>query len=188
MIIRTLLIAGVLSMPLPSSGRAEGNTPSSAQPMLTGDLVIQWSDEKRFIYVVSSEKPMLFEKNGRQIKPGRMYTDGGSIPRIFWAFRGFSPWGYAPAYVVHDWLFHQHRCQRDQAPNAYTMAEANVILDDIVGILFAQNRVDRNETARGLIKWAVDHYAQGAWNEPCDRDPPLALSPGVQITVEHLRF
>ena len=33
-----------------------------------------------------------------------MYTDGGSIPRIAQAFNGFSPWGYAPAYMIHDWL------------------------------------------------------------------------------------
>lgn len=51
-----------------------------------------------------------------------------------------------------------------------------------------QGRVDRNETARGLIKWAVDHYAQGAWNEPCGSDPPLDLTLGNRVTVEHLSF
>nr|WP_249779640.1 DUF1353 domain-containing protein [Bradyrhizobium sediminis] len=34
-----------------------------------------------------------------------MYTDGGSIPRIAQIFNGLSPWGFGPAYIVHDWIF-----------------------------------------------------------------------------------
>jgi hypothetical protein len=40
-----------------------------------------------------------------------MYTDGGSIPRPFRVFKHYSPWGYAPAFIVHDWLFHMRHCQ-----------------------------------------------------------------------------
>jgi hypothetical protein len=175
----------------PSLGMAQDNNASAAVPSLTGVLLVQWNDERRFIYVGDPTKPLQFHgSDGRQINPGRMYTDGGSIPRVFWAFPGFSPWGYAPAYVVHDWLFHQHRCHSDSAPNNYTLAQANQVLNDIIEILFDKNVVERNETARALIKWAVDHYAQSAWDAACDAVPPpldktIAALPFV-VTVARL--
>ena len=84
---------------------AEEKQPA-ASPDLSGVLLIQRFDDKRFIYVVDPKNPLRFRgSDGREIRPGRMFTDGGSIPRLFWSVRGFSPWGYAPAYVMHDWLF-----------------------------------------------------------------------------------
>src|SRR3972149_11225742 len=92
---------------------------------LKGALLIQWDRENLFIYVPDPKDPLRFTtRDGREIKPGRMYTDGGSIPRLFVGFKGFSPWGYAPAYVLHDWLFHVHRCKQDTAPNNFTFEDA----------------------------------------------------------------
>lgn len=34
-----------------------------------------------------------------------MFTDGGSIPVQF-GLKNYSPWGYGPAFIVHDWLLH----------------------------------------------------------------------------------
>jgi len=171
MAVRALVL--LLSLLAPSLGAAQDI--KATAPSLSGNLLVQWNDERRFIYVGDDAQPLLFKgSDGRQIKPGRMYTDGGSIPRVFWAFPGFSPWGYAPAYVIHDWLFHQHRCHNDSAPNDYAMAQANLVLDDLIEILFNKHLVDRNETARGLIKWAVDNFANNAWNAPCDPVPPLS--------------
>jgi hypothetical protein len=160
---------------------------------LNGILVVQWIDDKRFIYAPDPTNPLRFRaRDNREIKPGRMYTDGGSIPRLFWAVRGFSPWGYAPAYVVHDWLFHQHRCKRDNPPDQFTLEQANQALDDVVSILFRRKTVQPDEAARTMIKWAVDKFADEAWNEPCDVDPPLRLdqlfSLRTRITVERLAF
>lgn len=45
------------------------------------------------------------------IIPEAIYTDGGSVPRIFAGVKGLSPWDYGPAYVVHDWLFVAKRCR-----------------------------------------------------------------------------
>ncbi len=191
MLARAVVFLCLLSAP--SAVAAGDNDPAVGSPTLKGNLLVQWSDEKRFIYVTDSKNPLRFQtRDGREIKPGRMYTDGGSIPRVFWAFPGFSPWGYAPAYVLHDWLFHQHRCRRDDPPNRYTLAEANQVLDDTIGILFKLNTVEPNETARALIKWAVDNFAQRAWDESCDQEPPapddrLAALPFV-VTVERLSF
>jgi hypothetical protein len=122
-----------------------------------------------------------------------MYTDGGSIPRLFWSVKGFSPWGYGPAYVLHDWLFHQHRCGSDQAPNDYSLAQANKVLDDAIGILMTTSRVPPNEQARQLIKWGVDDFAQTAWAEACDPLPPEPLPNALPsgppaVTIERLSF
>ncbi len=95
-------------------------------PSLSGTLLIQWVDGQNFIYVPDPHDPLRFRsRDSRDVVPKRMYTDGGSIPRLFWSVKGFSPWGYGPAYVLHDWLFHEHRCGSDQAPNDYSLAQAN---------------------------------------------------------------
>lgn len=46
--------------------------------------------------------------NGEVVEPGRMFTDGGSIPRALWFVKDLSPWSYAPAFLIHDWLFDCH--------------------------------------------------------------------------------
>lgn len=200
---QSLLLLGLLLAP--AVGQAEENRtgPPAAVAAQTdpdvnalrGMLLIQWHDENRFIYVPDTAKPLVFKlKDGREIRPGRMYTDGGSIPRVFWGFKGFSPWGYAPAYVLHDWLYHQHRCKQDIGPQRYSFAEANQVLDDVIAILFKRGTAEPNQRARELIKWAVDNYAQPAWNEPCDPQPKTELFkdaftalPG-QVTVARFSF
>jgi hypothetical protein len=189
MLVRALLLVSLL---LPANVMAQEAAVPSSEANLKGVLLIQWNDDKRFIYVVDSSNPLRLQlKDGRVIQPGRMYTDGGSIPRVFWSVKGFSPWGYAPAYVLHDWLFHQHRCGRDIAPDQYSFEEANQILDDAINILFRENKVQPNDRTRALIKWAVDNFAQSAWNEPCGEAPPsaaMSLAPSTVVSVERLSF
>src|SRR5262245_66100345 len=75
---------------------------------LSGTLLIQWSNETRFIYTPDERDPLLFQRrDGREIRPGRIYTDGGSIPRISWGAKGFSPRGYGPANLLHCGLFNE---------------------------------------------------------------------------------
>ena len=171
------------------NAKAQQGTPS-----ISGTLLIQWVDGKRFIYVPDPNDGLRFHGgDGRDIVPKRMYTDGGSIPRLFWSVKGFSPWGYGPAYVLHDWLFHQHRCGHDQAPNDYSLAQANQVLNDAIEILMTTHTVEGNEQTRRLIKWAVDSFAQSAWAEVCDPQPPEPV-PGAlpagppAVTIERLSF
>ncbi len=93
--------------------------------------------------------------------------------RVFWSVKGFSPWVYGPAYILHDWLFNEHRCRRLlEAPDGYSLIEANAVLYDAIGILVAQGKADSNGEARRLIKWAVDAFGQTAWAGPWVK-PPL---------------
>jgi uncharacterized protein DUF1353 len=161
------------------------------QPSMKGTLLIKWDNESRFIYVPDPQDGLRFlTRDGREIRPARMYTDGGSIPRVFWSVKGFSPWGYGPAYVLHDWLFHAHRCGKDPAPNKYSMEQANEVLDDAIKVLIVTKKVSPNEPARRLIRWAVDHFAETAWNEPCDEEPPSALPEAAipEVTVGRVSF
>jgi hypothetical protein len=172
----------------PSLAFSQANKTSPAS--MKGVLLIQWSDETRFIYVSPADNPLRFTTRiGREVKPGRMYTDGGSIPRVFWSVKGFSPWGYGPAYVLHDWLYHQHRCLRDSPPNKFSFEEANEVLDDAIAFLMVTKKVDSNRLARRLIKWAVNNFGQAAWDESCDAEPPAEAKGLVApITVDRIEF
>lgn len=83
---------------------------------ISSGLTAVWVGEDRFVYVPGAYGATVrYEtaKTARLIVPGLMYTDGGSIPRVARAFKGFSPWGYAPAYIVHDWIFFGRHCLTD---------------------------------------------------------------------------
>lgn len=140
---------------------------------LSGALLIQWTGEDRFIFTPDPQKPLVYTRGQRRIAPGRMYTDGGSIPRVFWSAKGFSPWAYGPAYIVHDWIFNEHRCGRVFQGAAITLSEANDILDDAINILVARKTADANGEARRLIRWAVDNFGYKAWNGDCLPAPPV---------------
>ena len=66
-----------------------------------GVLDVRWVKNDFFIFIPSKTDPLTFTRsNGKPIQPGIMYTDGGSIPQFLWGVEGYSPWGYAPAYIT----------------------------------------------------------------------------------------
>lgn len=77
----------------------------------TGALDVRWVANDSFVFLPNPDAPFtLVRASGEVITPGPIYTDGGSIPRFLWGVKGYSPWGYAPAYIVHDWLFEVKHC------------------------------------------------------------------------------
>ena len=78
-------------------------------------LFLRWAKPDWFEYIPDPKDPLAFVRStGETIVPGRMFTDGGSIPRWFWVNKDLSPWVYVPAYLVHDWEFEQHRLKASQ--------------------------------------------------------------------------
>ena len=150
-----------------------GGQPQAPLGELHGVLLIKWVREDRFVFVPDESDPLTYERAGRRIVPGAMFTDGGSIPRLFWSVKGFSPWSYGPAYALHDWLFRQHRCGLDAPPMTYTLAEANDVLEDAIRILVADGLAYGNAQVNGLIKGAVDQHGQAAWDGPCEPGPTV---------------
>src|SRR5687767_1631448 len=77
--------------------------------VFSGKLDVEWIAPNQFIYRVHPTNPLTFvTADGRTIRPRTMYTDAGSIPRLFWSSPSLGPWDFAPGYIIHDWLFEQH--------------------------------------------------------------------------------
>ena len=155
-----------------------------------------WVGADKFVYVPGG-KGYNFEfetaHSGRVIKPGMMYTDGGSIPRLAQIFKGFSPWGFGPAYIVHDWIFYARHCYLDRhLPNQaryrddtrfadvygkdgrrpITFDESATILAEVIKTIIDNGQVLPENVPAKVISAAVDSvFALALWNEAgaCER-------------------
>lgn len=150
---------------------------------LSGKLIVQWAGENRFAYLPDARDPLTFiTSDGKRIVPERMYTDGGSIPPIFWGLRGFSPWGYGPAYIIHDWLFEQHHCQYDGWQNI-SFDDSARILGEVIDTLIAKGDVPPNSQARVLIEQGVrTSIARKLWDSPDSCEPKPSFGPSSTRT------
>jgi hypothetical protein len=82
----------------------------------SGRLTVIWDGADEFVFQPDPTGPFAYRTAaGAVIQPRLMYTDGGSIPRILRGLKNFSSWGYAPAFIIHDWLFTAKKC--DFAPD-----------------------------------------------------------------------
>ena len=77
-----------------------------------GTIDLRWVDSDIFVYIPNPDDPFRFERpDGSVVEPGVLITDGGSTPRVLRAFAHLSPWAYAPAYILHDYVFRAHHCE-----------------------------------------------------------------------------
>jgi hypothetical protein len=151
---------------------------------LSGSLFVMWvgegdsSGDGKFLFVPDPRDPLIFRRPdsgalGGTIRPGIMYTDGGSIPKIGQAFKGLSPWGYAPAYMIHDWVFTAHHCIVDGSTEGRFDQVRGMEFDDSVAILgeaikalVETRRVAPNDVTPDVITAAVGSVvARNLWNE-----------------------
>lgn len=145
----------------PAARTRGGITPESAATLFLGDrlykklgqgkfsgrLALVWNGMDSFIFVPDPSFPFTYTTSGgRVIKPRVMETDGGSIPRILRGLKKFSSWGYAPAFIIHDWLFVAKKCQA--APdNDWEFAEtAGVMAEAMKTLMEAGYQSYRGET------------------------------------------
>lgn len=133
-------------------GRFEG------QPRLV------WVAPDLFLHEPLAAKPFRFVRaNGEVIAPGRMFTDGGSIPRPLWTLRDLSPWTYGPAFLIHDWLFDLHHCGKDTR----SFETVRDIMLEGVRTLMETGVCAMNRLAFDLIYTGIDSYiARQIWNRP----------------------
>jgi hypothetical protein len=90
-------------------------------------IILRWERPDWFEFIPDPERPFAFTRaSGEVIAPGRMITNGGSIPRWFWVRESLSPWCHTPAFMVHDWEFDMHHAGGDKSFEAVrdTIAEA----------------------------------------------------------------
>jgi len=140
-----------------------------------GALDIHWIKPDRFIYVPNKDDPLRFTVSGRTFEPRAMYTDGGSIPRLFWGVPNYSPWGYAPAYIIHDWLFDAHHCGDPEYIDISFERSAEILAEGIK-TLMETGVAPRDKTTLWSIFEAVkSSVALSIWETgSCDR-PALKL-------------
>ena len=139
-----------------------------------GRLLVMWIGEGssasgggRFVYVPVPGDELRLKRGGDGgtlpvVRPEMMYTDGGSIPRGAQLFKGFSPWGYAPAYMVHDWLFVARHCLTDgkatpeeQMVAAMDFHESAEVIGEAIKTLVLSGKVKENQVAPRVIAGAV---------------------------------
>ena len=151
-----------------------------------GGLFVMWIGESpgplgdgRFVFVPNPDDRLRFtrvdaagQEIGPTFMPEMMYTDGGSIPRIASAFRGLQPWGYAPAYMVHDWLFIARNCVTDGTANAeqrkvaqLSFRDSALIIAEAIKALQASGRVRPDDVSPFVISTAVTGpISRRAWD------------------------
>lgn len=116
----------------------------------SGKLDVEWIAPNQFVYRPHPADPLIYmTSDGRKIQPRTMYTDGGSIPRLFWSSPGFGPWDFAPGYVIHDWLFVQHHC-REGDWQAYDFPRSAEILAEAI-----KTQMEKGGTSEPTVVWAI---------------------------------
>jgi hypothetical protein len=150
-----------------------------------GELNLQWDKPDRFIFRQNNAEPFYFERaNGEKIIPRSIYTDGGSIPRPLWIFRQFSPWQYAPAFVIHDWLFDAH-ASKEPGYEQYTYREAADVMTECVKTLMLKGKdvpvepITLHRLHFGVsslvARWLWDHH-EPTFPPPINDDAASAMS------------
>jgi hypothetical protein len=100
--------------------------------------------------------------NGEVVTPRHMFTDGGSVPRYLWSLSGLSPWGYAPAYLVHDWLFDLHHCGR----SPYGFEATRDIMMEAIKTLMEDGVCPRDDLAfHGIYLGISSSIARQIWDK-----------------------
>ena len=142
---------------------------------LKGRLIVQWIDQDEFIVRPDKERPLTFTRyNNETITPEAMYTDGGSIPRPLWAFRSYSPWGYAPAFIMHDWLFHMKHCQLP-GYERYSVEEAARVLSEVMKTIMEDDQQGNKLALYSTFEAVRSPIASNLWNSGKCIQPPADL-------------
>jgi hypothetical protein len=168
---------------------SEGSTDKSAETLFlanwfysklgvgkfSGRVTLIWNGMDNFVLIPNPDNPFFYvTSEGRKISPKIMNTDGGSIPRVLRGLKKYSSWGYAPAFMIHDWLFvaHKHHHEPDTdwtfPQSAYIMAEAIKTLMEVGYQDFKGNIVtlEKSEDTLYLMYLAVRSFvAEKLWNE-----------------------
>lgn len=155
-----------------------------------GTVLVMWVGgdsgsfgDGRFVYVPNfpgqsnslkfTRSPQATAMSVVEVTPEWMYTDGGSIPRLVQPVKGLNPWGYAPAYMVHDWLFVARKCMNDGQATETEKQMANVtfretfeIMAEMLKTLEADELISGSDVQPAAITWAVSTgISQSLWNE-----------------------
>ena len=125
-------ILTVLALVVGVSGCSDITWQTTKTGQLKGKLVIEWINQDEFLFIPDPAQPLTFTRaNAEVIVPEAMYTDGGTIPVALRAVKSYSPWGYAPAFIIHDWLFTMKQCKL-AGHDKLTLDDAATVLAEVL--------------------------------------------------------
>lgn len=129
-----------------------------------GEVQLRWIAADTFVYEPNPAAPLRFERpDGTVIEPGTVVTDGGSAPRAFWGIDGLSPWGYAPAFVLHDWLFQRYRCGLSPGGDE-AFAESVAVMAEALRTLIGDDPTDAElQHYRAIVAASAGPFARYHW-------------------------
>jgi hypothetical protein len=137
-----------------------------------GRLDVEWIAPNLFIYRPHSTEPLTYTAaNGKAIRPQLMYTDGGSIPRLFWSAPNMGPWDFAPGFIIHDWLFLQHRCKSGDWQDFRFERSADLLAEAL------KTQMAQSQQPDPVVLWAIHEavktpVAKASWESSDCRIPP----------------
>lgn len=160
-----------------------------------GKLYVEWIAPNQFVYRPDVISPLSYTTSaGRKIVPQLMYTDGGSIPRLFWSAPGLGPWDFAPGYIIHDWLFQQHHCKIEDWESYDFPISARILAEAL------KTQMEKAKQSEPSIVYAVyeavnSPVAEGLWKKdgcllPAAAPPvplpgqPVPPQPVLIMTIE----
>jgi hypothetical protein len=200
---RCLLMGFVVSMLCSCSTQLRYSEVKPGQ--ILGRPAVVWETPDRFLLKRDTQRPFRFLRhNGDVIEPQNLHTDGGSVPRMLWGYEGFSPWQFAPAYLIHDWLYESHRRglkpgtrasgfkRADGSSRPLDREEADEIMAEVIKTQMRDPNLKTTESPWHLekIHWAVRRYGLAAWNgepEPVDdEESGPRLKPGRLLPLHWL--
>lgn len=148
-----------------------------------GELDVRWVKNDYFLFMPNKDNPFTFlRKDGSAIRPGPMYTDGGSIPRFLWGIKGYSPWGYAPAYIVHDWLFEAQHCGFEP-DNKYTFDDSvSLMAESLKAIMEASPEVRDYFVFDTVVAAIGSPIAKRLWENGSCKTPAFDIKAIPDIT------
>lgn len=148
-----------------------------------GRLDVEWIAPNLFIYRPNPTEPLAYTAaDGKVIRPQLMYTDGGSIPRLFWSAPHMGPWDFAPGFIIHDWLFLQHRCKSGDWQEFSFERSADLLAEAL------KTQMTQSQQADPVVLWAIHEavktpVAKASWDSSDCRIPPGRALPTPPATL-----
>ena len=107
------------------------------------------------------------------------------LPRPFWVLRNYSPWGYGPAFIVHDWLFRMQNC-KEEGYKKYSLESAAIIMSEIMKTIMETPGFDygSKSTVYLMYKAVQTQPARHAWEDGiCEKEDVRLLSQPDEVFV-----
>lgn len=114
-------------------------------------------------YIPDKDLPFSFtDAKGARITPERFLTDGGTIPSFATVVSGIDRFGYLPAYLLHDWEYVLHHCNR--LPPDRDQERVDSAMMEALKTMMVEGRVAESRRNFWRIETALKNFAGSYWN------------------------